>query len=201
MKTESSNKNASNDSGARANFQYANMLDQMRYIFALKYTKEKTVLDIACGVGWGSYVMGMAGALKVIAIDLSESAIITAKKYYSSPNIEYICNYLEKSNIASSSIDVITSFETFEHLETPLDMLNEFHRVIAPNGILLLSTPNAYAFKFQKKDKPHNPYHYQEYFKKDIVEMIKDKWDIIDYKGQHLIKIDSPEVLSYRKWI
>lgn len=201
MKTENLNLKASNTSGARANYSYGNMLDQMRYIYALRYINDKEVLDVACGVGWGSYLIGMAGAKKVTSIDLSEEAIKTAKKYYSNFNIEYICNYLEKSKVADSSIDVITSFETFEHLENPKSMLDEFYKVIKPNGVLLLSTPNAHAFKYKRDDSPHNPYHFQEYYKEDINQIIKDKWDIIEYKGQYSMLAESSEVFKYRKWI
>jgi len=201
MRTEELNLKASNSSGARPDYLYGSMLDQMRYIYALQYVKDKNVLDIACGIGWGSYLMAMSGAQKVFAIDLSQEAIHTAKKYYINPNIVYICGSLEDSNIPDKSIDVVTSFETFEHLENPILILNEFHRILKPNGVLLLSTPNGYATKFKQKDLPHNPYHFQEYFKKEIVQMLGDKWEILEYKGQYPMRAESTEIFKYRRFI
>ena len=55
--SENKNKLASNKSGVRSDFLYRNILDQKRYIEVLKFVRGKRILDCACGVGWGSYVI------------------------------------------------------------------------------------------------------------------------------------------------
>ncbi len=79
------NQIASNQSGVRANVMYGNILDQERYIKSLSYVKNKDVLDCACGIGWGSYLIANVGANHVTSVDLSEEAISAAKNYFNHP--------------------------------------------------------------------------------------------------------------------
>ena len=50
-----------------------------RYDFACKFVNRKKVLDIACGMGYGSKMLSKAGALCVDGVDISEEAIEYAK--------------------------------------------------------------------------------------------------------------------------
>jgi 2-polyprenyl-3-methyl-5-hydroxy-6-metoxy-1,4-benzoquinol methylase len=202
MNIEVRNKKANNYTGVRANVQYSNMLDQMRYIEALEYVKGLDVLDIACGVGWGSYLLAKGGANKVTGIDLSEDALLNAKKYYNSSNVNYILGNSSKIPVDSNSFDVIVSFETIEHVENPDTFIEELHRVSKKNTLLVLSTPNGYCFKNSINGKPENPFHFQEYLKDDIENMFnKDKWQIISYKGQYPMKVESKDIKEYQRFI
>ena len=116
------NKNAANTSGARSDHSYGNILDQKRYIFALKYVHDKKVLDCACGVGWGSFLMASAGAREVYGIDISEAAINSSKLFYYNENINYIKG-TPYDLPQDYKFDLITSFETIEHVENPLGFL------------------------------------------------------------------------------
>ena len=49
---------------------------------------------------------------------------------------------LADANLAAASFDAITLFEVIEHLQEPLPLLRECHRVLKPGGILVLSTGN-----------------------------------------------------------
>ena len=202
MNTEDQNRKADNDEGARPNILYSNMLDQMRYFEALEFIKEKDVLDIACGVGWGSYLMSKSGAKTVKGIDLSENALMCAEKYYKLKNINYILGDALRIPLDSESIDVIVSLETFEHIENVSSFVNELHRVARNNSLLILSTPNGYCCKNDINRKPENPYHFQEYLRKDIENIFsQDKWEIVSYKGQNPMKKDSEDIKKYRRFI
>ena len=200
MKKEKINKESKSDLGVRATHIYANMLDQMRYIYTLNYIVGKDVLDIACGVGWGTYVMSKV-ASNVYGVDLSDTAINTAKKFYNQDNIKYYTNFLENCNILDSSIDIVTSFETLEHIDEPQLFLNEIFKVIKPNGILFISTPNGASFKKLRSQKPYNPFHVEEYEKQDILNMINEKWKVLEYKGQFPMNDKSKTFSNYSNYI
>ena len=42
----------------------------IRYFFASQFVKDKVVLDLGCGTGYGSYIFSLGGARKVIGICL-----------------------------------------------------------------------------------------------------------------------------------
>ena len=198
--SEIKNKLASNESGVRPDFMYKNIIDQKRYINVLQFVKGKRVLDCACGVGWGSYIMAKAGAEKVVGLDLSSNAINTAKKYYNHDSILY-----QEDNIynfsSNEKFDVITSFETLEHVEDPLKFLNALAKLCHTNSIFFLSTPNGFSFK-NKNELPHNPYHKTEFTKEELYELLNlSNWLIEEYLGTHPMKKDSEEIVEYRNFI
>lgn len=46
-----------------------------RYVFASNFVKDKTVLDIVCGTGYGSSYLARKGAKRVLGGDISKKAI------------------------------------------------------------------------------------------------------------------------------
>ena len=194
------NKDASNSSGVRPDFLYKNILDQERYISVLRYVNNKSVLDCACGVGWGSYIMTKSGAKSVVGVDLSASAIKTATKYYNSQSVRYIQNDINQMD-NEELFDVITSFETLEHVDDPLRFLRTLRSLSHSQSMLFLSTPNGFCFKHEG-DRPYNPYHLEEYQKDELIKMFQlSGWIVEEYLGQYPIKEGSKEVIEYRDFI
>ena len=50
-----------------------------RYMLAAKFAEGKTVLDIACGEGYGTYILSQV-AKSVIGVDISKETIAAAKE-------------------------------------------------------------------------------------------------------------------------
>ncbi|MEY8336980.1 class I SAM-dependent methyltransferase [Lachnospiraceae bacterium 62-35] len=110
-----------------------------RYGWALGYVRDKTVIDMACGSGYGSYWMSFAAA-EVIGIDVSRHAIEHAEKMYHRPNCRFFCENIY--NIREDIIaDVIVSFETIEHIDCEEEFFRTVERLLKPEGTLLISTP------------------------------------------------------------
>ena len=86
-----------------------------RYILAQEYAKDKDVLDIACGEGYGSAILG-AQALSVIGVDISEEAISHARATYTSPKLHFEVGSCEQVPLADASVDAVVCFETLEHV-------------------------------------------------------------------------------------
>jgi ubiquinone/menaquinone biosynthesis C-methylase UbiE len=129
-----------------------------RYAIAQEFTKNKIVLDIACGEGYGTNLISQ-NAKFVFGVDISPDAINNASKKYAKSNIEFLIGNATSLTIDSKTIDVVISFETLEHINQQDDMLKEFKRVLRTDGILIISTPNK---EIYYKREPHNPYHLKE---------------------------------------
>ena len=95
MKSYLLNREGKNSEGVRPVLNYPNRLDQMRYFECLKFVQGKTILDIACGVGWGAYLFSKAGAKFVYGVDISRSVIHEANLFYKDQNIQYIFFFLQ----------------------------------------------------------------------------------------------------------
>ncbi len=142
-----------------------------RYVFASKYIKNKIVLDVASGTGYGSYYLLKNGAEKVIGLDISSDAINYAKNTFKEQKLNFIQGNSINLPFHNKSFDVITSFETIEHIKEYDKFLNECWRVLRNGGLFICSTPN------KKISSPHNklplnPFHVKEFFPEEFYEII-----------------------------
>ena len=106
-----------------------------------------------------------AGAKYVIGIDISEEACAHAKLKY---GIDARQGNAENINLPNNSIDLITSFETIEHLNNPKAFLFECNRILSPNGTLIISTPNR-----ERKERNTNPFHLREFSKNELIDLLE----------------------------
>lgn len=115
-----------------------------RYFFASQFSKSKTVLDVACGTGYGCKIISVTGkATKVVGIDVSAESIKFSQKYYRKDNIDYLVDDAQTlSSQSNDSFDLIVSFETIEHLNYPEKFIKQTKRLLKNDGILIISTPN-----------------------------------------------------------
>jgi 2-polyprenyl-3-methyl-5-hydroxy-6-metoxy-1,4-benzoquinol methylase len=198
---EDINRNASNQEGARSGFLYGNMLDQKRYMFVLDRVQNLKVLDCACGIGWGSYLMAHAGAQSVVGVEISSEAVASARKYYAADNLDFINSPLATAGLPKSHFEVITSFETLEHVERPAEFLSDLRAVARQGATMFLSTPNGYAFK-NDGQRPANPFHFNEYTRDEVATMCESAgWAVNEYRGQYPMKRGSAEIDAYRDFI
>lgn len=152
----------------------ANFRDHLaRYRFATRYVRNKRVLDIACGTGYGSAQMRDAGAASVLGVDLSTEAVAEAIRVYGPDyRVGSILDFDE-----SRPFDVIVSFETIEHIDDYMGALRNLRRLLAEGGTLILSTPNRPVNSPQLgslDDKPSNRFHVREFTTGEIEEATRE---------------------------
>lgn len=113
------------------------------YKFAATFCQAKIVLDAACGLGFGSYLLAHKAA-QVTGVEIVDKVINYARENYSKDNLQFIHADATSLDFADHSYDLVVSLETFEHIprEKAGKFLNELQRVLKPGGILVLSTPN-----------------------------------------------------------
>ncbi len=111
-----------------------------RYAFARDLVAHKDVLDIACGEGYGSHLLADT-AKTVIGVDLSETAVNHAQSRYVASNLQFRQGDCAHIPLADCSVDAVVSFETIEHHDQHESMLAEIRRVLRPDGVLIISTP------------------------------------------------------------
>jgi ubiquinone/menaquinone biosynthesis C-methylase UbiE len=112
-----------------------------RYLSISSIIENKTVLDIASGSGYGTKLMS-ARASYVYGVDNNVDAIKYSKKNYSATNAEFLPGDATKIPLKDEVVDCVVSMETLEHIKDQEEFLNEIKRVMKPNGVLALSTPN-----------------------------------------------------------
>lgn len=131
-----------------------------RYIMAQQHTINKTVLDLACGEGYGSAFLAKT-AKKVVGIDICKEAIQHASERYQHPNLFYRTGSILNPPVEHSELfDVIVCFEALEHIAEQEALLQEVKKLLKNDGIFIVSTPNKPIYS--ENGTRQNPYHVKE---------------------------------------
>jgi ubiquinone biosynthesis O-methyltransferase len=136
-----------------------------RYRFASQFVSGRRVLDIACGTGYGSHMLGEAGAKFVDGVDILDEVVAYAKVRYASATVHFSLGDICMIE-TEQPYDVITCFETIEHVGDFNRALANLHSLLNPGGLLLISSPNrtvTSSFAKSIDDKPKNPHHVREF--------------------------------------
>jgi SAM-dependent methyltransferase len=156
--------------------------DLAKFRFASQFAIGKVVLDAGCGAGQGSAYLAQSGAKEVIAIDISEEAIRYAYDHYRLDNLRFSvmdCTYL---GFGEKRFDFVCSIEVIEHLRDRERYLLEMHRVLKPDGIFFLSTPN----KRRSSPTPGSmwPFHMKEFYPDELQQLLTSYFKQVDMWGQ-----------------
>jgi 2-polyprenyl-6-hydroxyphenyl methylase/3-demethylubiquinone-9 3-methyltransferase len=100
----------------------------------------KTALDVGCGAGLLAEPLARLGA-KVTAIDASPELIAVAREHAAAMGLEidYRAGAVEE---LKGQFDLITCMEVIEHVADPAAFVAALAKRLAPDGLLVLSTPN-----------------------------------------------------------
>ncbi|MDQ4144427.1 MAG: class I SAM-dependent methyltransferase [Actinomycetota bacterium] len=152
-----------------------------RYLFATERVAGRSVLDIACGTGYGARVLHDAGAKLVVGVDNSLEPLRVARQR---EGVRCLLRG-EASGIPlrSNAVDVVTCFESVEHVQADEKFVAELRRVLKPDGALLLSTPNALHTK-PVNGVPSNPYHVREYSPRELTTLLERHFQSVEMLGQ-----------------
>lgn len=134
-----------------------------RYAIGKSLVKGKRVLDIACGEGYGSYLLKQAGAEYVVGVDVSSDSVARAAQLFGGGGVEFkAADAADLGTLFSDGeFDVVISVETIEHLADPVSFLTALKRAAKPDGVIILSCPNDHWY-FPEAEQA-NPYHRRKY--------------------------------------
>ncbi len=100
------------------------------------------LLDVGCALGFMLREARTAG-WEAVGVETSEFAARYAREY---SGCEVHRGNLQQIGFHSQSFDVVTLMDVIEHVPEPLDLVAEIRRVLRPNGVLFIVTPNFRSF-------------------------------------------------------
>ncbi len=98
---------------------------------------EIRVLDVGCSRG-NFLAAGARLGFQMEGVEPAASIAAAAR----AQGLTVHTGLLKDINVAAASFDAVTLFEVVEHLQAPLELVRECHRVLKPGGILVISTGN-----------------------------------------------------------
>jgi SAM-dependent methyltransferase len=113
-----------------------------RYAFAARVGRPGRLLDLACGVGYGTRLLADRNpALRpALGVDLSADAVAHARARYGGDGVSFLaadaCRWEDPEGF-----ETIVSLETLEHVEAPELLFARLVAMIRPGGRLVASVP------------------------------------------------------------
>ncbi len=145
----------------------------MPYVIAKEWIKGD-LLEVGCGEGRGIDSL-LPYIASYSAIDKIEAAVTCLKGKY--PSGAFISGHLPPLPFQDAAFDSLVSFQVIEHIEDDTLFLKEIHRVLRPNGIGLITTPN------RLMSLSRNPWHVREYTGEALAALAKNIFRHVDMKG------------------
>ncbi len=154
-----------------------------RYAWIRQLVADKDVLDVASGEGYGSAMIARH-ARSVVGVDISQEAVDHARATYPLPNLHYEQGSATALPLPDSSIDLVVSFETIEHLYEQEEMLAEIARVLRRDGTMVMSSPNKAVYS--ELSGHHNEFHVKELEWDELDSLIRRHFRSVKYFGHRL---------------
>jgi 2-polyprenyl-3-methyl-5-hydroxy-6-metoxy-1,4-benzoquinol methylase len=149
-----------------------------RYRWAGQLAVGRTVLDAGCGVGYGSAMLARAGATKVVGLDLSAKAVAAASAA-ATANASFVAGDVHALPFEAGRFELVVCFEVIEHVEAQDDVIAELARVLAPGGVLAISSPNRDVYP------AGNPHHLHEYVPEELRAALAAHFEHVQLRRQH----------------
>ncbi|MGQ0573126.1 MAG: class I SAM-dependent methyltransferase [Pseudonocardia sp.] len=127
------------------------------------------VLEAGCGEGYGADLLARTG--RVLALDYDAASVAHVARRY--PRVHAARANLVALPVRTEACDAVVSLQVIEHLWEQERFLAECRRVLAPGGLLALSTPNRLTFS-PGRDTPLNPFHTRELSPAELAGMVRD---------------------------
>jgi ubiquinone/menaquinone biosynthesis C-methylase UbiE len=150
-----------------------------RYRFASARVAGSRVLDCASGTGYGiRYLIETGKAASGIGVEIDTQAVEYALQRHRVQGAAFVCASGDCMPLPDACVDVVTSFETIEHVADDERLIDEFHRVLRPNGLLFISTPNHWPLAV-------SPYHVREYDKNSFLKVLDRYFHCLELYNQN----------------
>jgi SAM-dependent methyltransferase len=137
------------------------------------------VLDAGSGEGYGCALLAAAGAAHCVGVDVAPAAVEHARAAHGSGTVEFVTGDVTDLPFTDNSFDVVTCFETIEHVAAQERVIAELARVLRPDGALLISSPNRGVYP------PGNPFHERELEAAEFEQLLQGSFAHVELLRQH----------------
>ncbi len=155
-----------------------------RYAFAGQFVEGKHVLDLASGEGYGAKMLARTAA-SVTGIDIDEAAVRHAEGKYGGNNLSFASGSVTNVPINENhSFDIAVCFEAIEHVEDQEGLLQEVKRLLKPDGLFIVSTPNKAVY--HDEGESENRFHVKELYFDEFRELLERHFSATTFLGQRI---------------
>jgi SAM-dependent methyltransferase len=122
-------------------------------------------------------MLARAGAASVVGADIDPAAIAQARER--EPTVEFVVADVSEMPFDDAAFELAACFEAIEHVADQDRALDELRRVLAPGGVLAISSPNRNVYG------PGNPHHTREFTPEEFSAALCARFKHVTLYSQH----------------
>jgi 2-polyprenyl-3-methyl-5-hydroxy-6-metoxy-1,4-benzoquinol methylase len=155
------------------------------------------VVDLACGEGYGTEVLGRV-ARSAVGVDANPEAHEHAAARYSREGVEFERGLIETFN---RPCDAVVFLQTIEHVQDAPAVLRNIRAMLRRGGVAYVSTPNVLTLAPEGADRSGNPWHVHEYRAAEFLELCLGEFEQVEMLGVfHAGKLRAHELAIRLGW-
>jgi SAM-dependent methyltransferase len=156
-----------------------------------------SVIDMACGEGYGSDVLARAAA-SVVGVDANPQAHEHARLRYRRENLRFERDLVERF---AEPAQAVVFLQTIEHLREPGAALAHFRSLVAGKGTVYVSTPNVLTLAPKGAARSDNPWHVHEYRREEFERLCREHFGQVRVFGlYHARRLRAHELALRLGW-
>ena len=157
-----------------------------RYLWAATVVAGRRVLDLGSGEGFGASILSSGEETEVVGIDIDERTVEHAQLNWAGPRTSFeVGDALDLSEFEDGSFGAVVAFEVIEHVDEQERVLAEVARVLADDGVLIISTPDRRLYSDATGQV--NPFHQHELTYEEFSALLGVQFPHIAIWGQRTI--------------
>ena len=158
----------------------------------------KAVVDVGCGIGIGTNVLGRE-AIGSFGIDINEESVNFARQMFGNQKIKFeVADITKPVPRPIGSFDVVVAIELIEHIadfEAVLKGLKRFYDE-KRRTLFFISSPNRNSDKIAD-DKPKNEYHVREWTAGEFYSVLTKHFRaVVLYSGERVSDFNQKETVD-----
>jgi len=155
-----------------------------RYLIAQRLAAGQRVLDLASGEGYGTDLLAQRAAL-VVGLEIDLDAVVHARATYRRDNLRFLRGDIRRAPLNPAQFDVVVCFEAIEHVSQPEFVLQEARRLLRPDGVLVISTPERKEYSDLRNFK--NEFHEHEFYEDEFRGFLQPVFPCVEMLGQRVL--------------
>jgi 2-polyprenyl-3-methyl-5-hydroxy-6-metoxy-1,4-benzoquinol methylase len=159
------------------NYWYQRHLVVYRWI--AERVRGRSVVDLACGEGYGANELA-ASAATVVGVDANPEAHEHARLRYRRANLRFERELIERWQGVA---DDVVFLQTIEHVEDPDALLARLASLVGSAGALYISTPNVLTLAPKGQARSGNPWHVREYRPEEFAALCGRHFGNVELRG------------------
>jgi len=171
------------------------------------------LLEVGCGDG-DFLVSAEADGWQVTGVEFSPDACKIAQQRLKNGKVS--CGELQQAVLASGQFDLCVVSDVIEHVRSPLDFLQEIHRLLKPGGTLFIATPSidSWSARFLRQKWMEFKAEHLTYFDRQTIQtalfksgfrgiIVQPGWKILnfDYIKKHFERYPVPVITPALKFV